>query len=172
MDDAADALSYALRGAIMGCDINWYSETKKEGIWQCDQKESFISANESGGFSEMGSLSDSGRDYSFFGLLQNVRESWDWSFKDRILFPEDASPEVTAIFRQWNNGAHSEGHRTRAELKEKLTELLLLRTDRLIMPNEDEKDIYRDTTRLTDLIEALDSAVPDTDQRVVFWFDN
>ena len=155
----------------MGCDIHWHSETKSNGIWKCDQADSFEPDNEDSG-PDMDDFPNRSRDYWKFGLLQQVRSVFDWSFDERIEFPDDASPEVRQLFEAWGSDAHSEGYRTREELKSKLDELKLLKAQQLINPGNEAEAISHHFTCLENMLANLTSDVPDSDQRIVFWFDN
>lgn len=156
----------------MGCDIHWHSETKKNGIWKCDQAESFQLLEDEDNHPDMDNFPNRNRDYWKFGLLQQVRSVFDWSFDERIGFPDDASPEVRQVFEAWGSDAHSEGYRTREELKTKLEELRLMKTQQLISPNENKLAIDHNFACLENMISNLSSNVPDNNQRIVFWFDN
>ena len=157
----------------MGCDIHWHSEAKKNGIWKCDQADSFQLLKDEDGYPDMANFADTDRDYWLFGLLQpGVRSTWDWSFPERLVFPDDASPEVRKVYEFWGGDAHSPGHVTRAELKAKVEEIKALRAQHLISPMKEGPAIEHHATKLTPMINDLDSDVPDEDQRIVFWFDN
>ncbi len=156
----------------MGCDIHWHSETKRNGIWKCDQAESFQLLESEDNYPDMDGFPNRSRDYWKFGLLQQVRSVFDWSFDERIEFPDDASPEVRQMFEAWSSDAHSQGHRTREELKDKLEELKLLKAQQLINPSKEAEAINHHFTCLENMIGNLTSDVPDSDQRIVFWFDN
>lgn len=174
-DHLLDALVYGTsiqKVQVMGCDIHWHSETKKNGIWKCDQAESFQLLEDENNQPDMNDFLGRGRDYWKFGLLQQVRSVWDWSFDKRIEFPDDASPEVRQVFEAWGGDAHSEGYRTREELKAKLEELKPMKAQHLISPGEDKEVIDHHFTFLENMISNLNSDVPDSDQRIVFWFDS
>ena len=179
-DHLLDALVYGFsfqKVEPMGCDIHWYSETKKNGTWVCDQAETYsIEENGNGegrDYIDMHNFPDRGRDYWWFGFIQPcVRTEWEWSFPERIAFPEDASPEIAAIFEQWGPDAHSEGYLTRAELKAKLESLREARAIELINPGDMAAQLKHFIDRLQETIKNLNSDVPDTDQRIIFWFDN
>lgn len=95
MDDFMDALSYLMKGAHMGCDIHWYSETKRNGQWECDQADTFELLEDEDNYPDMANFPGRDRDYWFFGLLQpGVRSRWDWSFPEREVIPDDLSKEV------------------------------------------------------------------------------
>ena len=155
----------------MGCDIHWYSESKKNGDWICDQKDSFID-NKTEGI-DLDYFPNSHRDYWFFGLLsEGVRCDFDAAFPAKG-FPEDASIEVAALYRQWDCDAHSSSWLTRQELKDKLQEFAVIRTELLIKPIADESEMAaHHVKRLQETISNLTAEVPDTDHRIVFWFNN
>lgn len=175
-DHFTDALIYGfsiLKDTPMGCDIHWHSETKKHGIWKCDQANSFQLIEEENTYPEMASFSETDRNYWLFGLLQpGVRTDWDWSFPERLFFPDDASPEIRKVYEHWGSDAHSAGYRTRAELKAKVEELKTMRAQHLISPTEVGPAVEHHATKLAEMINDLNSDVPDSDQRIVFWFDN
>jgi hypothetical protein len=156
----------------MGCDIHWHSETKRNGQWVCDQAHTFKLLEDENNYPEMDNFPGRNRDYWMFGLLQQVRNSYDWSFDERIEFPDDASSEVRRVFEYWGSDAHSVGYRTREELKAKLEELKLMRAQHLINPEKDKVVIDHHFVCLENMIGNLTSDVPDSDQRIVFWFDN
>jgi len=174
LTDAADALSYTMKGTKMGCDIHWYSETKRNDKWQCDQADSFELIKESTyTYPNMEEFPNSERDYSFFGLLQpGVRSEWGWSFPERHEIPNDLSKEVQSMSDDWKGDSHSHGYLTRKELKAKLEELKQSRTMHLIAPTEVTHTLHHHVEELEDTIANLTADVPDTDQRIVFWFDN
>ena len=174
-DHLLDALVYGTsiqKVEVMGCDIHWHSETKKNGIWKCDQADSFQLLEDEDNHPDMSDFPNRSRDYWKFGLLQQVRHVFDWSFEVRIKFPDDASPEVRRVFEAWGGDAHSEGYRTREELKAKLEELRLLKAQQLIGPSKEAEAISHHFTCLENMLGHLTSDVPDSDQRIVFWFDN
>ena len=163
----------------MGCDIHWHSETKRNGQWECDQAHTFEIEKEDFGnndvrdYINMADFPDRGRDYWLFGLLQpGVRSSWDWSFPERIEIPEDLSKEVKAVWDQWDVDGHSHGYLTRAEIKAKLEELKKHRAMHLIDPRDSTQVLMHHVERLESILEDMTSDVPDTDQRLVFCFDN
>lgn len=156
----------------MGCDIHWHSETKRNGIWKCDQAESFQLLEDEDNHPDMANFPNRSRDYWKFALLQQVRGRFDWSFDEHIRFPDDASPEVRQVFEAWGSDAHSEGYLTREDIKAKLEELKVLKAQELISPSKDAEVINHHFTCLENMIGNLTSNVPDSDQRIVFWFDN
>ena len=172
-----DALVYGtsiMKGPKMGCDIHWYSETKKDGKWVCDQAESYYIEDEGTAdeYHTMDDFPNRGRDYWWFGFIQpGVRSSWDFGF-DESHQPDDLSPEVERIINRWDSDGHSHGHLTRAELKAKLVELAETRTRMLINPTEELGALKHLAQRLEKTISNLTSDVPDEDQRIVFFFDN
>ena len=163
-----------LKGEIMGCDIHWHSETKRNGQWECDQADSFsINTEEHPPYKELNNFPNWGRDYWFFGLIQSgVCTEWPWSFPERITIPEDLSQEVKQILDQWDSDGHSHGYLTRAELKAKREELRTLQANALINPTDLMGVIHHHAKRLDEVIGNLKADVPDTDQRIVFFFDN
>ena len=156
----------------MGCDIHWHSETKRNGQWECDQADSFQLLKDEDNAPDMDAFPGRDRDYWKFGLLQQVRSVFDWSFDERIKFPENTSPEIRQMFEAWSGDAHSEGYRTREELKAKLEELKTMRTQHLFDPGKDKGVIDHHFRCLENMLANLTSDVPDSDQRIVFWFDN
>lgn len=170
--DAADALSYILKGTKMGCDIHWHSETKKDGKWICDQAVTFARNKNEEDYPEMDDFPGCNRDYWFFGLIQGVRSEWDWSFPERIVIPDDLSKEVQIVVDHQEGDSHSHGYLTREELKVKLEELKPRRAEQLIASDELNDVLQHHVNRLEEVINNMNSDVPDTDQRIVFWFDN
>jgi len=155
----------------MGCDIHWYSETKRNGQWECDQANTFCYDEEN--YPEMDSFPGRDRDYWFFGLLQpGVRSHWDWSFSEREIIPDDLSKEVKTIWDRWDSDGHSHGYVTREEIKAKLEELKPLRTQHLINPTDEANIVRHHVTKLENCLTHLTSDVLDSDQRIVFCFDN
>lgn len=175
-DHLLDALVYGTsiqKVEVMGCDIHWHSETKKNGIWKCDQANSFQILKDEDGYPDMINFTDTDRDYWLFGLLQpGVRSNWDWSFPERLVFPDDASFEIRKVYEHWGGDAHSPGYVTRAELKAKVEEMKTLRAQHLISPMKEGPAIEHHATKLDRLINLLSSDAPDEDQRIIFWFDN
>ena len=163
----------------MGCDIHWHSETKKDGIWVCDQAESFRfeppEFEGDGEYPVMDNLPGRTRDYWFFGLLhRGVRTQWPWSFPYTCTIPADVSPEVKACVEFYGEDGHSQGARTQAELIAKLEELKLVRVQLLIAPSEDASIHHVDhlIERLEETLDTLGATDTPDDRRIVFWFDN
>ena len=156
----------------MGCDIHWYSETRRDGKWECDQKLTFVETDDEDG-PDMNSFPGRARDYWLFGLLNpSVSTEWDWSFPESSMVPEDVSREISLIYDRWDVDAHSAGSLTRAELKAKLEELKLLIAKALVVPHEDSQGMSHHKKCLMKILSNMTSDVPDEDQRIVFWFDN
>jgi hypothetical protein len=159
----------------MGCDIHWHSETRRNGVWKCDQAETFEKEDDSGEeYLTMDNFPGRDRDYWFFGLLNGgVRTEWDWSFPYSEVLPDDVSAEVRKIHEQWDVDAHSTSALTRAELKEKLNELNELRMALLIQPESNHAEVVEHHRKcLEETLSNLTADVADEDQRIVFWFDN
>ena len=163
----------------MGCDIHWHSETKKDGVWVCDQAVSFkIEPPEFEGDREcpvMDDLPGRTRDYWFFGLLNDgARTDWPWSFPYTRELPDDVSCEVKARSDYYGSDGHSHGARTQAELMAKLDELKLARAQLLIAPSEDASIHTVDhlIKRLEETLATLGATDTPDDRRIVFWFDN
>lgn len=164
----------------MGCDIHWYSETKRDGQWRADQESTYDPAADADedyeGFPDMEDFPNRDRDYWFFGLLNGVRTRWPWSFDiqhaERV--PENASEPVQALAAYWEADAHSHGVLTRQQLKEKIEELKELRSIYLIDPPglKYVEALNHCLSRLDQCIKDLNADVPDSDQRIIFWFDN
>ena len=156
----------------MGCDIHWYSETFKEGLWTCDQADSYIPDEE-----YLDNLPGRERNYWFFGLLSNyVRTSWPFSFNSKGQ-PDDVSELVAEQLEYWDGDGHGYSWLTREELIAKKVELEALRPQLLIDENPDFNMDHLDDLIfcLTKTIGYMEAASPGTapeDQRVVFWFDN
>lgn len=170
----------------MGCDIHWHSETLKEGKWTCDQAATLTRETEDYGDGEqervyMDDFPGRSRDYWFFGLLAaGVRSDWAWSFPYQDAIPDDLSPEVAELFKQWDADAHSSGTLTRAELMAKLEELKPIQAEMLISPPPADEaykaqapahHIERLTKVIADMRELAPEAADD-DHRIVFWFDH
>lgn len=161
----------------MGCDIHWYSETRRDGKWVCDQAASLINENDVDDVEDprydMDNFPHRSRDYWFFGLLADrVRCTWPWSFPQKEL-PEDVSNEVKRISDQWDCDGHSHSYLSRDELKTKLEELRLERAKNLIADvGTNAMQIDHLISRLEGTVADLNAEVPDEDQRIVFWFDN
>ena len=156
----------------MGCDIHWYSETRRDGKWECDQKLTFVETDDDGR-PDMDYFPGRDRDYRLFGLLNpSVRTEWEWSFPESSKVPEDVSREVSLIYDRWGVDAHSAGSLTRAELKAKLEELKLLIAKALVVPRKDSQGMSHHKKCLMKILSNMTSDVPDEDQRIVFWFDN
>lgn len=161
----------------MGCDIHWNSETKRDGVWVCDQEIKQAKYGEPGEMA-LEDLPGRGRDYWWFGLIaKGVRSTWDWSFDYQDQIPEDLSPEVAKRVEDDGSDGHSHGTLTRAELKEKLEEFKPIRAEYLIAPPEgDDRYLVEAAAHLSERLEEvigyLTSDVPDEDQRIMFWFDN
>lgn len=158
----------------MGCDIHWYSETKKDGKWECDQAASF-EKDEDPDYEhhDMHNFPNRGRDYWLFGLLANVRVDIPYGFEAKGI-PEELSPEVGTIFAEWDSNGHSHSYLTREELKAKLAELAPKRTELLLAPAQEYTMmmIQHHIGRLEEIIRNLNADVPDSDQRIIFCFDN
>ena len=158
----------------MGCDIHWYSETKINGKWVCDQADSF----EKGEHldyepHDMNNFPNRERDYWLFGLLAGVRCDVSYGFKAKGI-PEDLSSEVKTIFDEWDSDGHSHSYLTREELKAKLVELGPKHAEVLIAPSNafSLKMVQHHADRLQEIIGNLNADVPDSDQRIIFYFDN
>ena len=158
----------------MGCDIHWWSETKKDGAWVCDQAASLITEDEGTDeeYTSMDNFPNSSRDYWFFGLLNRVRGEYSWSFPEQWDVPDDISEEVRNMLDSWGSDGHSLGSLTRADLKAKLQEMYHLRVGHLINPQGDTRVLHHHSMRLEQTISDLSADVPDEDQRIVFCFDN
>jgi hypothetical protein len=165
----------ALQEHAMGCDIHWNSETKVDGKWVCDQIETKPYEDEDAELEDMPGRS---RDYWLFGLLaKGVRREWPWSFPYQNQLPADCSPEVRKRSDGWDSDGHSHGSWTRAQLIAKKESFKTLRAEYLITPLDEETKHYPEAlshldNRLEEIIGYLDAKVPDTDQRIVFFFDN
>lgn len=179
-DGFVDALSYSL-GTKMGCDIHWYSETLSDsGQWVCDQADSMYNAEDEDEppYYEMNSFRGSGRDYWFFGLLNNVRIQWPFSFTldqtGNYSIPDDPSEEVSTLYHQWSSDAHSAGYLTGQQIKDKLEELKLLPAQYLIDPEPgiSIEHVEHCMKRLQETLENLGTEVPLDKHRIIFWFDN
>ncbi len=157
----------------MGCDIHWYSETKKNGAWVCDQAASFTAEEEDGRiYKDMDDFPGRDRDYWWFGFIQpGVRTQWPFSFDESSL-PEDLSSEVQQLNDQWDCDGHSHGSLTRAQLKDKLAEMKKLSLEQVINPTQNRESIEHFVACLEDVLKNLTADVADEDQRIVFWFDN
>lgn len=157
----------------MGCDIHWHSETKRNGSWLCDQAASFEILKDENNYPEMDDFPNRARDYWFFGFIQKgVRTEWAWSFPERLGLPNGVSPEIQAKVDYWSGDAHSMGWLTREELLAKRDELAKLQAIHLIQPAKDTKALQHHVARLNEVLANLTADVPDTDQRIIFWFDN
>lgn len=167
----------------MGCDINWHSETLKEGKWVCDQAPTLTRVVDYYGDwgpdrIEMDDFPNPTRDYWFFGLLFNgVRTDWTFAFPGKCLLPTDLSSEVQAVHDCWGEDAHSRSWLTRKELEDKLAELHLVQAEMLINPRPDERPehVQHMMGRLKQTIDSMLAISPDVlgeDHRLVFWFDN
>lgn len=161
----------------MGCDIHWHSETKVDGEWVCDQANTRTVEVYEEGTPHIGleNFPHRGRNYWLFGLLNPEcgRSEWPWSFEPKGE-PEDSSAEVQEQIREWGADGHSHSYLTRAELKAKLGEIHLARAELLITPGgmQYSEGANHLMQRLHEIISSLNAAVPDEDQRLVFWFDN
>lgn len=144
----------------MGCDIHIYSESLNEqGEWIADSKGSYERVKEDGHeYPEMDELHQ-WRNYALFGVLAEVRSSWPYSFEAKG-FPEDSSEEVSKIFTWWDTDAHTPSYLTKAELQQKVAELL-------ISPLEGAAN---NRGYLNEIVSQLNGEP--TKQRIVFWFDN
>ena len=158
----------------MGCDIHWYSETKKDGKWVCDQANSF-EKDEDPDYEHhnINNFPNQGRDYWLFGLLANVRCDVPYGFAPKGI-PEDISSEVKTIFDEWDSDGHSHSYLTREELKAKLVELGPKRAELLIASSNvvSMKMVQHHASHLQEIIGNLCAEVPDSDQRIIFCFDN
>lgn len=175
-DHLLDALVYGTsiqKVTPMACDIHWYSETKKDGVWICDQAETLQVLHEEDDYPDMDNFPGRDRDYWWFGFIQpGVRSEFDFSFDERVAIPEDLSKEVQLIFDRWSSDGHSHGWLTREEMKAKLEEMKVARAQALIQPTRNVEPIVHLYNRLEKVIADLESDVPDSDRRVVFCFDN
>lgn len=153
----------------MGCGIHWYSETKKDGKWVCDQAGSFQKDEHY----NMNNFPNSGRDYWMFGLLADVRVDVPYGFAAKGI-PNELSPEVKTIFDEWGDDGHSHSYLTREELKAKLAELAPKHAELLIAPAKEAtiEIVQHHIGRLEETIGNLDADVPDSDQRIIFCFDD
>lgn len=157
----------------MGCDIHWYSETKKDNAWVCDQANSYEVLLDEDNAIEMDNFPGRDRDYWFFGLIQpGVRNDFKWSFPERIGVPKNLSIEVAAMLKSWEGDAHSEGYLTREEIKTKLKELKEYQARHLIAPIARADALQGHVTKLNAALDNLTSEVADDHQRIIFWFDN
>lgn len=106
----------------MGCDIHMYIEKKDKsstataGSWIPAQG-FLITSDEDEAIPDVpfpDQFSD--RDYLLFGLLAGVRDPTNQVFEPKG-FPEDASPEVRAVFERWGRDAHTPSFLTLEELE-------------------------------------------------------
>lgn len=159
----------------MGCDIHWYSETKKDGEWVCDQADTLMIEDEGTpeAYTTMDNFPDRDRDYWWFGFIQpGVRTTWDFGFEESSL-PEDLSAAVQTMVDDYGQDGHSHGCLTRADLRAKLNELAEIRAELLINPDgENREAVEHFVKRLQTTISNLASSVDDEDQRIIFFFDN
>lgn len=158
----------------MGCDIHWYSETKKDGAWECDQADSFEKDEDPDyEYHDMNNFPNRGRDYWMFGLLADVRCDVPYGFAAKGI-PDELSPEVKMIFDEWGGDGHSNSYLTREELKAKVAELAPKRAELLIAPAKGVtmEMVQHHIDRLEEIIGNLNADVPDSDQRIIFCFDN
>jgi hypothetical protein len=167
----------------MGCDIHWFSETRVDGVWQCDQRatyqpdQDYLDDDPDSDYMTMDDFPGRGRDYWLFGLLANgVRTNWPWSFEAKGR-PADISDEAGKVFTQWDSDLHSESWLTRAELRAKLTELKHAAAQYLIDPPKDSpvdapKYLASGLETILANLEVLDTTGNDDDQRIVFGYDN
>lgn len=152
----------------MGCDIHQYAERRVDGRWVAEQAATYgnqAEADEEPWYS-MTNSGDSDRNYWLFGVLsEGVRKSW----APGIAFeakgePDDASPEVASMIKQWEGDGHSHNYLTFTELKQKAAELML----------QDTQETKEANAELVPWIASFGETpdVADEDRRVVFWFDN
>lgn len=168
----------------MGCDIHGYIERRKKGTddrW------------------ELACAVNGGRNYTFFGLLNNVREELA-VFPDRG-FPEDASYDLQNINEQWASDGHSHSYITREEVEKAASSETLVEITRYWPKQNLERlkngdweamypccggtsnpDLERATLRVPldavgvryEFNQILDDMkrFPEYETRFVFWFDN
>lgn len=146
----------------MGCDIHWYLEIRRNGIWQATLDH----------FGETLNFPNGYRDYDWFSFLQNIRGDCDFGFKENIRIPTDLSQDLKEVLKVWESDSHSHGYYTKADFINKLCDMRFLRADSLITQNSDLFYINHCVTRLEETISNLCENVPDEDQRIVFFFDN
>jgi hypothetical protein len=89
----------------MGCDIHGYIERKKKPE---EGKHNWP-------FWELACRVYGNRNYTFFGVLNNVREELAM-FPDRG-FPDDASGDLEAIYEHWEGDGHSHSWISRKEVE-------------------------------------------------------
>lgn len=162
-------------GTKMGCDIHPYGEVLQNGKWVAEKAHQVIvereqvDTNPDGApvyreYMEMPYTGDDSRNYWLFGLLaKGVRAKWDASFEVKN-FPDDASDEVTRIYHQWRDDAHSANWLTVAELRNKAMEMTL-------SSDPEEIDMAGELASFIAELDHPDDINPEH-RRIVFWFDN
>lgn len=100
----------------MGCDIHLYIEKKIDGKWVPAQ--GFMTRDFDDRVPDVPYYDRfTDRNYILFGALAGVREP-DFQMFPVKGFPEDACPEVKAVYDQWGCDAHTPSWLTLKELKE------------------------------------------------------
>lgn len=160
----------------MGCYIHWYSETKRDGKWEFDYKESFkIVEEEEYGYSypDAPLFPVSEHDYTFFGLIADVRGVTPWNIRAKG-FPEDASEEMGILFRHWEGDAHTPSYLNVQEFHELDLKLQLAKVEMLINPIKGFAPHHAQylIDKLEQVLTHLDDEDNPEDRRLVFWFDN
>lgn len=158
----------------MGCDIHWYSETRINGVWVSDTADTRCveEPDTEDSYVTLENFPNRKRDYWLFGLLSDVRTNWPWSFSPKGM-PDDASEPVKEQCHSDGSDGHSHSYLDRAELKDKLEELRRARVEALVGATTINKEAAPHLfLRVEEIVAGLNAPVPDTDQRLVFWFDN
>lgn len=101
----------------MGCDIHLYKEKKVDSQW-VTADEGWVDEYNEGYVDFPWENRFTQRDYDLFGFLcKGVRRDFDFSLIEKGL-PDQMSPEVTAIYKNWKADAHSASYLTLTELKQ------------------------------------------------------
>ena len=160
----------------MGCDIHAYREHKINGRWfSSDNWHEDASAYEEDSSKDLHMAvtwnnHTGSRNYAAFGLLASVRTEYDYSIEAKGM-PDDVSHLVNGDYLRWDVDAHTPSYITKLEIIE-----LRIRLKLVVQPPTE--DSHSQDRYLDSLLKSLDDIngwiyMPEeSEQRIVFWFDN
>lgn len=160
----------------MGCDIHIYLEQKEDsGDWECFDKDKLVLEqyrNDPLSYyipcDKKSTKPLEGRDYQFFGIITGgcVRRAMpetylDYSFLSDRGIPEDVSEIVNMLYAQWDSDAHSATYITFEEVKDLVAKHII---------TSEPEEVKTAFNRLYNFFKEFEQ--PNTQLRLVYWFDN
>lgn len=158
----------------MGCDIHCYIEYKNDnGEWVFANPDFKNYKHDNNGWDAIdGFFTD--RDYNLFSLLAGVRGGWD-AMKEPCGFPNDATEEVSMVYTEYGDDAHTTTWYDVRELQ------LLVELTAQKFKNMDGLDDYENPIPSLQRFYTIVDYILDMngvyypkigEARVIMWFDN